>query len=1427
MATVTQMKPFDHKATQQKVRHPLHLMRKYIRRYVFLEGAALILLFAALLFWLGLAFDFGLYCLNIAPLNIFGVDWILELNDVDPTGGVSSVGIRVLLLGTIVLAVLVLGFTKVVARWFREFNDRALALVLERRFPKELGDRLITAVELHDPKMAAKYGYSQAMVEKTILEGVERLKTLPVAGVFNWRRLYRLWFLVGLSTLGVWILVLMISSGSSFAAMQMARSRGEASRAEQAAEAIEKGLAPPEAVPGKDETEWLDPQRFCWKFYDVGAIWTERNVLMQNSYWPRHAYLEIGRFQPSKENPNEMRVARDDVRPDLQVRAYEWVIADRDRDKAPHGWRALTWRDLADKKLIEPDMLACVKIPADFAYWQVDPEELEPNLVGALFDTSAQERPSGELRKHFQLPSVQRKIQERGAHAELTDWLNWQTWKMDKLFGQVNKLKETRVRIKLREINQGADLAALDEILAKLEELAAAPDMARTLRKLKVPEEIEVSFRGEEKSFAETKPLEAGNKYTISLDQLRDSPKFRLRVRGDDYFTQPKWIALVPAPSPAGISIDKDEPAYIYHRLEGVDQMALRGEKHLTRNMPLSTTGDTNTIEVPLGTRLVIHVKTDRKLRAEKAVFTKDNAILPEGYDHFRGQIVPDADQGGFALVMDNLTRKHEFAIDFFDEDNIRGRRRFKIISLIDSEPQLGNLAIFGLNLRKPKFKAPEKGREGEARDLAELMNSYLITPDAIIPFECSVRDDYGLVRVGYQYKYRVEDIDLVAQAAGKKVAPEGDTVSRRIGLVVSNFQFWPGNPQSYLFGPHYLGWTAQRLEQDLRDTQNFVEGETSAEGFEEMLKRKPAIRAADIKAELTRKRSPGPWEFDFKDDRNERGEVGFDLRVHLRELKAVNVQQFGQTHYSLKIAVQATDNNVETGAPFTIALGQGANQKIHHLRGNTKRNKNGYVSFLVVSENELLSQIALEEEQIFEKLEAAKDKVDAGIVNLSQQQAKVVADENVDMENVLNRMNEIRTSLTTARNSIQDSLQAYRNIKQELTINRVKAERKTKIENTILDPLDFIVNSLPIIPGSGSLPNAEEALAAAHAQVESDVNANQRSDPIVHRKNMGEADRALAKLSNDIRLVLDAMSEGIVEAKLIALLAGVEQRQNKITRIIQDIHRMEVERLIKMQLGIETDKEEPKKEEKKEKKTSQLRGRVLNGLAFHGRLDVEVIGRDYPSMTGVAAVVEQESETERDGAALRKMLQAESRLTREFGDLHRDLVRLQKYLQGGSALEQERAERFGKVLNVWQQKSPEREFGKLIAMAKSAPKTPGSGLEAIFEHAEKIVFDLDRMSAMIDGRATDDHEQCRDRRSVLEDDACDVDEARTVARLTALHKELSDQLDTMAEEIVEKKLIELLRRVEMRQPARPVLQPGGRRGLEELIQKALLGHGK
>ncbi len=377
MATVTTSKPFNHEETQRRVKSPLQLVRTIIRRYIFLEGLALFLLAAACLFWLGLAFDFGLFKCDFDLLGVHGIDWILLLNDVDITGN-SSLAVRVILLAAVVIGLLAYGFYKVGLRWFREFNDRAVALVLERRFPRQLGDRLITAVELADPKLSKKYGYSQAMVEKTIQEAVEVLKKLPITAVFNWRRLYVLWILVGVATIG-----LLLVTMTAFCAGSLFTDRP------------------------------MNPYVFSWKFFDTASIWTERNVLMMKTYWPRRAHLEVARFQPSSVDKNDMRVPLSDERPALMVRAYEWVIADRDEEAAPYGWRPLTWQDLAERKLVPADLLENVRIPGDFKDWQVDPDELEPNLAAALFGTDLRVRKSGEARAYLD--------ELQSAHAQAND----------------------------------------------------------------------------------------------------------------------------------------------------------------------------------------------------------------------------------------------------------------------------------------------------------------------------------------------------------------------------------------------------------------------------------------------------------------------------------------------------------------------------------------------------------------------------------------------------------------------------------------------------------------------------------------------------------------------------------------------------------------------------------------------------------------------------------------------------------------------------------------------------------------------------------------------------------------------------------------------------------------------------------------------
>src|SRR5207253_3001679 len=73
MATVAPppRRVFNREETQRKVRHPLQTVRKIIRGYVLLEGAAIAILFVAAWFWAGLFLDYGTF-------RLFAFDWLQE-----------------------------------------------------------------------------------------------------------------------------------------------------------------------------------------------------------------------------------------------------------------------------------------------------------------------------------------------------------------------------------------------------------------------------------------------------------------------------------------------------------------------------------------------------------------------------------------------------------------------------------------------------------------------------------------------------------------------------------------------------------------------------------------------------------------------------------------------------------------------------------------------------------------------------------------------------------------------------------------------------------------------------------------------------------------------------------------------------------------------------------------------------------------------------------------------------------------------------------------------------------------------------------------------------------------------------------------------------------------------------------------------------
>lgn len=283
MATVTGT-PRSTAPRDPRVYHPLDQLRGIIRRYVVIEGILSVLIFLVAWYILALVLDFGVF-------KLFTWDWVQD--------GARWLRGVVLVVGLGTLASILI--FRIVRRLTTEFSYPALALVLERRFPRMLGDRLITAVELADVDQAASYGYSPEMIRKTIDEARERVGTVPVNEVFNWRRLR----LMALLIVGLIAGVVVIAYASY---------------------AIATGSA--------------SPVRAGWKLVHVSSILAERDLLLMNTPWPRRTLIELVDV-PEK----GLRVAKDGAEPHVRIRSYRWVVADRDR---PDGWRPLLWTDVTE-----------------------------------------------------------------------------------------------------------------------------------------------------------------------------------------------------------------------------------------------------------------------------------------------------------------------------------------------------------------------------------------------------------------------------------------------------------------------------------------------------------------------------------------------------------------------------------------------------------------------------------------------------------------------------------------------------------------------------------------------------------------------------------------------------------------------------------------------------------------------------------------------------------------------------------------------------------------------------------------------------------------------------------------------------------------------------------------------------------------------
>ncbi|MFO0938085.1 MAG: hypothetical protein U0798_16400 [Gemmataceae bacterium] len=288
-----------------EISHPLEQLRGGIRKFVLWDGLLAAGLVVVIGYWLGVAFDYGSF-------KLFTIDWVLDAPKL-----LRVVGLLIFL-GLLAAIVGYLWYYRLT----RTFSNSSLALVLEKRFPQLLGDRLITAVELADVEKAKNSGISGDMLRDTIADARERVAKVPVSQAFNWGRLKSRGMTLVAVAIGLFILVFAGSAALS----------GTAS-----------------------------PTLFGWRFANVSSTWIGRNLFLKNTPWPRRSHLEVMGFPES----GELRIGKDAPTPTLRVKSYQWVIAD---PNTRYGWRPMLGRDVPPALSGEP------AIPADRLLDEVEAE---------------------------------------------------------------------------------------------------------------------------------------------------------------------------------------------------------------------------------------------------------------------------------------------------------------------------------------------------------------------------------------------------------------------------------------------------------------------------------------------------------------------------------------------------------------------------------------------------------------------------------------------------------------------------------------------------------------------------------------------------------------------------------------------------------------------------------------------------------------------------------------------------------------------------------------------------------------------------------------------------------------------------------------------------------------------------------------------
>jgi hypothetical protein len=1076
--------------SHQRVRSPLTRLRGYIRTYVSLEGALLLVLYLALWFWIGLALDYGFF-------KLFGIDVVQEW----PWAA------RLILLLVVTAGLLTTVSLKVVGRLLREFRDPALALVLERRFPELLGDRLITAVELSDLQKAEEQGYSPAMIRETIHEAAERVQQVPVQQAFDWGRLIRRGLIAAALTLGLYL-----AAGGLCLALDSAH-RVHAGRT---------GYS---------------------RFNETAAIWFERNILLQNTIWPRRAQLELIGFEGK-----ELRVGKDNKVPPLRVRALEYVIADT---KYPEGWRPLTWEDLTTHRNW------IFGGPPPLPPFALTPRDSD---LGLTVDEVALRNRKFEVRTllggkeaiHYVVtdPAVggQRPLLWADLTPERLDGLTPPkapaAWKAsdDSVGLTVDDVVQTLIDAHNAGGEPAADanvvlsrldrLALVSATLDQVDALAAKPSMSRTMRKLVVPDIIYLKCTGDKTYLRNEMRKTQDNEYTGNFGDLKESVVFT--VQGEDYYTPRRYITLVPAPSLIALGVLESRPAYLFYRPDDKTSLAdLRGKKQPFEERDVLQAGsETSRIDVPAGTDVALTAKSDKELKEAflKAAKTVDEvrlvADLPgggrgvvavkqakAGEQIQRGlELLPD--HKGFRLELPDVRRDLVFDFEFTDTDGVKGKRKVVVKPQDDTAPELTDARVEVM--RKTTIKAKDRDE-----------TYFMVTRKARIPLGAKVHDDHTLGDVRYRYTLTTAsktDVNAVFTAPVVALtAPGGSNPFMAAAYLLGQ------DRDAQTYAPPLFAQNVAGAKEEFLPMQTIKE----LLGQGQKLPFRQLVHDFDIQPDVISPfREDKP--FGVQDDR-----LACDFPLWKLMPQAL---EDNHPYYRMDLWMEATDTDADeqlgtNGVP------------IPHL----SKSKETF-SFLIVPESVLLMKIGEDEgkqyaslNKRYQELQEKAQALDVGVHNLERP--------DVQVKDLLAPSTRAEQSNETIENCLATTREVYANYQRmvrEEQLNLIQPKKIVESETRIVVPLGKILEGTP-----GA---ADEKYRDGNFPAVLEANGNFRK--ALDEKGMSDKDRIDAsrvagkELNRRIGLLMANLNE------VLEVMRGLEGLDSLIQRadlIAKGVHNQEL----------------------------------------------------------------------------------------------------------------------------------------------------------------------------------------------------------------------------------------------------------------------------